>query len=325
MSSPGSRDPMGIRKALLRISRGVGYSLGDLGLSSKDTTRNYNYSARVTNMKRIFLAVVLLGGVNAAHASGIVNPEVTGNKLQATVSIAGIYEAALTIEFEDAVGLTVDNLGMSADLISVTNSSLINRLPEPSLIGIAGGFPVRISIDPPASGGFSFSGMASVELYTHNLNYDPAVPLRLFSAETGGEFRDITELVTGGSHRTRGSKGDWSEFLIVLDGRSTNSVIQTKFDRVNDLLNTYQGDLPSTLYATLDGLLVDAENAFDNGDIAQAIDHVEQFSEVVLDGAGSGEVPNVWRSARDIDNVAGQLRAGASTLRFSLTLAANQL
>ncbi len=276
-------------------------------------------------MKRAFLAVVLLAGINAAQASGIVNPEVTGNKLEATISIAGGYEAALTIEFENAVGLTPDSLGLSAELISVTNTSLINRLPEPSLMGIAGGFPVLLAIDPPASGGFSFEGMASVELYTHNLNFDPAVPLRLFSAPEGGKFRDITEMVTGGSHRTRGSKGDWSEFVIALDGRSTGSVIQTKFDYVNSLLTTHQGDMSLTLHATLQGLLTDAESAFDNGNHAQAIDYVEQFSQAVRDAADNGGIPNVWRSARDVDNVGGVLRAGASTLRFSLTLAANQL
>lgn len=276
-------------------------------------------------MRKAFLAGILLIGANAVHAAGIVDPVVTDNKLEATVSIIGGYEASLSIEFEDAVGLSADNLGLSADLISVTDTSLINRLPEPSLMGLAGGFPVLITIDPPASGGFSFSGVASVELYTHNLNYDPAVPLRLFSAEAGGEFRDITELATGGSHRTRGSKGDWSEFVIALDGRSTGSVIQTKFDYVDGLLSTHQGHLSSSLHSTLDGLLVDAENAFDNGNHAQAIDYVEQFSRTVRDAADAGEIPNVWRSARDIDNVAGLLRSGASTLRFSLTLASNQL
>ncbi len=276
-------------------------------------------------MRKVFLSAVLLVGMNATHAAGIVNPVVTGNKLEATVSVAGLYEAALTIEFENAVGLTADNLGLSAELISVTNSSLINRLPEPSLMGIAGGFPVLIAIDPPASGGLSFSGVASVEIYTHNLNYDPAVPLRLLSAEAGGQFRDITEMVTGGSHRTRGSKGDWSEFVIALDGRSTSSVIQAKFDYVDGLLGTHQGDMPSSLHATLDSLLSDAEDAFGNGNHAQAIEYVEQFSEAVRDAAGAGSIPDVWRSARDLENVAGLLRAGASTLRFSLTLAANQL
>jgi hypothetical protein len=276
-------------------------------------------------MRKAFLAGILLIGANAVHAAGIVDPVVTDNKLEATVSIIGGYEASLAIEFEDAVGLSADNLGLSAELISVTDTSLIDRLPEPSLMGIAGGFPVLITIDPPASGGFSFAGVASVEIYTHNLNYDPAVPLRLFSSEAGGEFRDITELVTGGSHRTRGSKGAWSEFLIALDGRSTGSVIQTKFDYVNGLLSTYQGDLSSSLHVTLEGLLVDAENAFDNGNHAQAIDYVEQFSRTVRDAADNGEIPNVWRSARDIDNVDGLLRAGASTLRFSLTLASNHL
>lgn len=276
-------------------------------------------------MRKIILFAVLLVGVNAGHAAGIVDPVVTDNKLEATVSIAGEYEASLTIEFEDAVGLSADNLGLSAELISVTNSSLIDRLPEPSLMGIAGGFPVLITIDPPTGGGLSFSGVASIELYTHNLNFDPAVPLRLFSAESGGDFRDITEMVTGGSHRTRGSKGDWSQFLIALDGRSTGSVIQTKFDYVNGLLSTYQGDIPSSVHATLGGLLGDAETAFGNGNHAQAIDDIEAFSRAVRDAADNGEIPDVWRSARDLDNVAGLLRAGASTLRFSLTLAANQL
>lgn len=276
-------------------------------------------------MRKAFLAGFMLVGVNAVHASGIVDPVVTDNKVEATVSIAGGYEAALTIEFEESVGLSADNLGLSAELISVTNSSLIERLPEPSLMGIAGGFPVLITIDPPASGGFSFSGVASVEIYTHNLNYDPAVPLRLLSADSGGSFRDITELATGGSHRTRGSKGAFSQFLIALDGRSTGSVIQTKFDYVEGLLSTHQGELSSSLHATLDGLLADAENAFGTGSYAQAIDYVEQFSRTVRDAADNGEIPNVWRSARDIDNVAGLLRAGASTLRFSLTLASNQL
>lgn len=276
-------------------------------------------------MRKALLAFVLLVGVNAVHAAGIVNPVVTGNKLEATVSVAGTYEAALTIEFEDAVGLTVANLGLSAELISVTNSSLINRLPDPSLMGITGGFPVLITIDPPASGGFSFSGVASVEFYTHNLNYDPAVPLRLFSAETGGDFRDITEMVTGGSHRTRGGKGQFSQFMIVLDGRSTDSVIQTKFDRVSSLLSTHQGDIPSSVHGNLNSLLTSAEGAYDSANFVQSIDYVEQFNAAVAAAEDSGMIPNVWRSSRDLDNVAGLLRAAGSTLRFSLTLASNQL
>lgn len=276
-------------------------------------------------MRRILLAGLLLAGTQAAVAAGIINPVINGNKVEATVSVAGAYEAALTIEFENSVGLSVDNLGLSAELISVTNSSLINRLPEPSLMGIAGGFPVMITIDPPADGGFSFQGVAAIELYTHNLSYDPAVPLRLFSAEIGGDFRDITELVASGSYRTRGGKGQFSQFLIALDGRSTDTVIQAKFDRAGDLLGSYQSDMPASLHGTLSGLLNDAESAYDLGNTAQAIDFIDQFRDAVSNAADGGEIPDVWRSARDIDNVDGLLRAAASTLRFSLTLASNQL
>lgn len=276
-------------------------------------------------MRKIFLAVALLVGTTAANAAGIVDPTVNGNTVEATVSVDGSYEAQLTIEFEDAVGLSVANLGLSAELISVTNSSLIDRLPDPSAIGIAGGFPVLITIDPPADGGLSFSGIATVEIYTHNLSFDPAVPLRLFSAEVGDDFHDITELTASGSYRTRGSKGQFSEFLIVLDGRSTDSVIGTKFADLDSLLTTYQDDMSASLHSSLSGLLDDAENAYDGGNVAQAIDYVTQFSDGVEDAEDAGTIPNVWRSARDLDNVAGLLRAAASTLRYSLGLASNQL
>lgn len=277
-------------------------------------------------MRTSILGVLLfLAGVQAGYAAGIVNPVISGNKVEATISVAGAYEAELTIEFEDAVGLTIPNLGLSAELISVTNSSLISRLPEPSLMGIAGGFPVLLTIDPPASGGFSFSGVASVELYTHDLNFSPTVPLRLFSAEVGEDFRDITQLVASGSYRTRGGKGQFSQFLIALDGRSTGAVIATKFDELETLLGSYQGDLPGSLHSTLSGLLSSAEAAHNNGNDAQAINYIEQFTQAVEDAEADGDVPNVWRSARDLDNVAGLLRSGAGTLRFSLTLSSNQL
>jgi hypothetical protein len=34
-------------------------------------------------------------------------------------------------------------------------------------------------------------------------------------------------------------------------------------------------------------------------------------------------IPDVWRSSRDVVNVAGDLRAGASTLKFSLLFKAS--
>lgn len=276
-------------------------------------------------MRKLLLAATLLTVSQAGLAAGIVNPVINGNSLEATVSVAGLYEAELTIEFENTVGLTAANLGLSAELVNVNNSSLINRLPDPSLMGIAGGFPVLITIDPPSNGGFSFQGVASIELYTHDLSFDPAVPLRFFSAEAGGDFHDITELVASGSYRTRGGKGQFSEFLVALDGRSTGSVVQIKFDRVASLLSTFQGEIPGSLHSTLSGHMANAENAFDAGNIAQAIDYVGQFIEAVEAAQGNGTIPDVWRSARDVDNVAGLLRAAASTLRFSLTLASNQL
>jgi hypothetical protein len=74
--------------------------------------------------------------------------------------------------------------------------------------------------------------------------------------------------------------------------------------------------------ATLVALLDEAEDAYAAGQTVQAIAKVEAFAATVKQHSGSG-IPDVWRSARDLANAAGELRAAASTLRFSLLLKAN--
>ncbi len=51
-----------------------------------------------------------------------------------------------------------------------------------------------------------------------------------------------------------------------------------------------------------------------------AIQKIESF-ESTVEQASSSEIPDVWRSSRDLTNVAGELRAAASTIRFSLVQA----
>lgn len=275
-------------------------------------------------VKRGLIALIFLAAAGQAAGVGIVDPVVEGNRLTATVSLAGGYEAELTVEFENAVGLTPANLGLSAELIDVNDSDLLARLPDSSVSPVAG-FPVRISIEPPSDGGFSFAGIAKIGLYTHNLHYDPAVPLRMFSAQIGGEFRDVTETVSSGSYRTGASKGQFSEFLILLDARSNDAVAQSKFQYLNGLMSEFQSAMSASLHTQLQGHLDDAEAAYQAGLYSEAIKNVEAFASAVETAAAEGRIPNVWRSARDIDNVAGELRAGARTLRFTLTLLANQL
>lgn len=262
-----------------------------------------------------FAALIALPAGPAA--AGIASVTIDGNTASAEISLSGGIAADLTITFEQAVGLTAANLGLDAELVSATNLTLLSRLPQ--LASIPTGFPVLVTIEPPSTGGLSFSGMATVGIYTHNLMYTAGTPLRLFSAPVGGAFRDVTDEVSSGSYRVRGAKGDFSQFLIVADVRNVDTVIGEKFGRAEDLLDEHWNAIGSNLASQLDTHLGNAHTAWLAGQTVSALSHVESFLKK-LEQASSSDLPDVWRSARDLDNVEGLLRAAGETLHFSLTL-----
>lgn len=272
--------------------------------------------------KGLLIGLTLLTAAGTIQAAGIINTTVEGNTLSADLAV-GAYGAQIELEFEDAVGLSSESAGLSARLINPLNAALTGRLPDPARMGIATGFPILLTIDPPAVGGLSFSGVVSVELYTHDLSYDPAVPLRLFSAEAGGSFHDITQRVSSGSYRVRGSKGQFSEFLIVLDTRPVGDVVATKFNHLNSMLGQHEETIPNTLFNALSYALSQAQVSAQAGLYSDSMESLQGFSTLVADAAEAGLIPNVWRSSEDVANTAGLLRAAADTLRFSLSLASN--
>lgn len=255
----------------------------------------------------------------AAADDGIVDFTVDGNQVQATLDLGAGITADLTLTFEQAVGLTESSLGLSAELVDPMDQQLLSRLPDPSRASIPAAFPVHLVIEPPANGALSFSGVTQLELYTHNLSYDANIPLRLVSAPLGGTFRDISAYMGTGSYRVRGSQGDFSEFLIIADLRSRAVTIGGKLEYLEQLLTTHADSIEPQVRSELEQLFTAAESAWLAGDRVAAIDLIEEFSEVVSQHSGD-DIPDVWRAARDLTNVAGLLRAGAATLRFSLNL-----
>ena len=267
------------------------------------------------------LAVVAAAFVWAAPAlagNGIYDVSIDGNTATADVSLGGV-SATLTIRFENVVGLNADNLGLSARLVDPV-AGLAGRLP--SGVSLASAFPLVVKVAPPASGGLSFSGVVAVEIYTHDLHYTPGSPLRMFSAPDGGSFTDFTTIVSSGSIRTGSSKPDFSEFIIAADVRPLAAVIQSKYSKLAALLEQHAGVMGSSLYGELSSLHNASQNAYSGGNLAAAIEYLEAFSDKVVAASGS-PLPDVWRSSRDVTNVAGSLRSAASTLRYSLTLASN--
>lgn len=268
----------------------------------------------VRPLATVFCLLFLAGPV---HAAAISNWDIDGNVVSADIAL-GSVAAKLTIRFENAVGLTPANLGVSVKLVDPL--ALAGRLGNG--VSLPSAFPLVVKISPPADGGLSFSGVVGVELYTHNLQYTIGSPLRLYSAPDGGTFTDVTTFVGSGSVRSGGTKGSFSEFIVAVDLRPLNSVITSKFSDLSGLINLYGGSLNSTVQSELLGLYNAAANAWVAGQIVAAITYLEAFDEKVVFYSGR-QIPDVWRSSGDLTNIAGSLRASAATLRYSLTLASN--
>lgn len=269
-------------------------------------------------MRRIPVLLVLilvLAAALPAAGQSIINPTISGNSVSVRVSLPLGLFADVTLSFAEVSGLTLANLGLSAQLVNTLSPALRARLPT----SVTPAVPLLLRIEPPASGSLAFHGVATIDLHTNLVHYVPGTPLRLFSAPLGGSFEDVTTAMGSGSYRTRADKGGFSEFLIVADLRTVNQVIDSKFARLEGLLDAYEGEMPGSVYDDLEELLEDAHAEYTGGDTLGAIAKIDELLEVVEEHSGT-DLPDVWRAARDVHNVAGYLQGAAMTLRFSLVL-----
>jgi len=242
---------------------------------------------------------------------------VSGNEAFGSFDIGGIG-ADIKIKFENVVGLVPAAFDVTATLVNPVDPALLARLPIGGLVGVPIGFPVVIRISPSADSGLSFEGMYEVSLHTHNLHLDVNVPFSLFKSPDGGAFKDITKSEGRGSYRDDGGGGDFSDFLIVVDLQPIDAVIAAKFADLQSTISNNAGSMPPDVVATLQADLANARTLYQSGAIRDAIDAMRVFARYVK--ANSGEnIPDVWRAnCSPLVNVAGLLRSGAETLRFSL-------
>jgi hypothetical protein len=259
--------------------------------------------------------VLMLCTALPAAGQGIINTTITGSSIEVTVALPGGLGADVSITFEQVTGLSLQNLGLSAQVVNTLSPAFRARLPG-SVLPV---LPLLLRIEPPANGSLTFSGVTEIDIHTHNLLFALGTPLRFFSAPVGGKFEDVTAAMGAGSYRARATKGGFSEFLIVADLRPRNQVIAAKFDRLEELLDDYEGSMSGSVYEDLEDRLEAAHADYTGGSAQAAIAEIDGFLAVVEQHSGT-EIPDVWRSARDLQNVAGYLRGAALTLRFSLGL-----
>lgn len=264
---------------------------------------------------RTLLLLLLLLPLPAA-AEGIAGVVVEGNELRAEIALPGGIGADLALTFEQVVGLTEENVGLDASLVSPLDPNLLSRLTQAA---IPAAFPVLIRIEPPSGGGLSFSGPVSISLHTHNLPYLPGTLLRIYGAPLGEPFEDITDYVGSGSYRCRGRKGSFSEFLILTDLRPLSLTLREKLERLDVILEEHAALIDPAVHSQLEALAAQIRSACEADNRSLAVARTDQLLALVTANSGSA-IPDVWRSSRDLVNVAGLLRAAGETLRFSLGL-----
>ena len=275
-----------------------------------------------TIVRGLFLSLSLLvaalaGAADArAQSSPVTLPvavDIAGNVATVRIGNPAAPLADLTLDFDDATRLTPAALGIGAQLVPLTDPTLLARFPAGSLTAIPSALPLMITVEPPRLGGLVQRRLVHVELHTHALPYTTASPLRLFKAQLGGKFRDITESVRPGSVRTRGTTPGWSQFVVVADLRPTQQVVAEKFAALSATLDAVAPAEAAPLRTELDA----CQQAVDDGRFEDASVALDSFVARVSERAGS-TIPDTWRATRDTRNLAGELLSGASTLGFSI-------
>jgi hypothetical protein len=238
---------------------------------------------------------------------------VAGNTATAAIDLAGV-SAELILTFDGVQNLSASSLGISAKVLgSADLLALATRLPNATLTSVPAALPLLITVEPPLLGGLALQNTVRVEVHTHLLPYTAGSQFRLFKAPLNGAFVDVTDEVAPGSVRTRGTTGGFSEFLVLTDLRPTASIVGDKIGALRSRLGAVSGTLRTQLDAQVDA----AEAALAAGNFAGAIAAVDEFRATVSANAGT-TLPNTWSTSQRGNNVAGDLLAGAATLRYSI-------
>lgn len=262
--------------------------------------------------KLLVAAVLLFAAGSVAAQSLPVQIDASGNTATLRIGASDLLSLAdVTLTFDDASGLSPASLGASAQLVDPSDPDLLSRLPE--LTQLDSALPLLITIEPPAADGLSFNRTVRVEVHTHALTYTAGSSYRLFKAQLGGPFRDITDEVAPGSVRSRGTTDGFSQFLVLADVRASDTVIAQKFDWVRAHVAT----LPAEQAAAFSDSIDAAEAAVADGNYANAIAALDTIGAEASAQAGES-LSQQWSASGETDNEAGGIMAGAATLKFSI-------
>jgi hypothetical protein len=283
-------------------------------------------------LRNLAVAAALLLASESALAGSVVVTIIDGRKARADITLpnpgGGNYTAEFELEFEveGLENLTPECIGISADVLDASEIANVEaRLPH----GTNGGgtqvvdpaFPVRVTVEPPAACGLAFEDQYEVSLDTADLVYTPPSKYRLMKAPIGGSFQYVTGEVTSGSVRSRGSSGGFSEFVMIRDDAQLYSDdCENEYDTLQARLDAAEMSPSARQALQID--LARSRAAYDARHYADAIALLAAFDGHCVEFGGNG-LPNRWRSARDLDNVEGDMVGRTDNLRFMMGRLAN--
>ncbi len=258
------------------------------------------------------LLLVLLAPVAQAQTQPV-RVSISGNTATATIGAPLQPLAEVVLEFENPGVLTASSLGISANLVGVSDPALLARLPDAQLNQLPGAFPLMVTIEPPANGGLEFRTVR-VEIHTHALVYSVGSSYRLLKAPLNGQFVDITDEIAEGSIRARGTTGGFSQFLVLTDLRDTNAVVASKLAGMRGHVEA----LPLAERGAFATLVDAVEAGVGSAQYDSAVADTRLIASYARERAAAGAIGDEWRATRDVRNLAGDLIAAARTLEFSI-------
>jgi len=281
-----------------------------------------NDPKRRRKIPTLAVAGLFLLGPAAAIAGSVVVTIIGGDTARADITLSdvnGTYTAEFELEFEteNLKNLTVECIGITADTLDATEiADIESRLPHPGQQVIDPAFPLRVTVDPPVACGLQFQDHYEVTLETDDLVYAPFSPYRLVKAQPGKPFQYVTGSVTSGSVRARGRAGGFSEFVIIKD-QSPQYAIDCESEYTNLGVQLAIATMSPAVRRTLETDLAISHAAYEVGDYASAITLLENFNAHCAEFGGEA-LPNIWRSARDLEDTEGELIGGTSSLDFMM-------
>ncbi len=279
----------------------------------------------------LLLATIALAS-SPANASVVVEiPD--ANTAIATISLTDahdqVFDATVTITFDQAINLSADSLNLTAELIDPAHPPAL-----PAGVSIDAAFPVLISVEPPVAlfmngyeanqtgdGNLGFFNTYQFEVHTTDLACSSAKSkYRLYKAPHGSTaFADVTDDLLHGSVRARGRGAAFSQFLVVRD---TNLALTTALLKLTNLttrlnLSTITNlTLVTSLLNTLLTVTADVVSL----QIGAAIASLDTDFIAPVTAAAGIDIANKWIAGGSLNNDAGDLISLAQTLRFTLTV-----